>query len=289
VQRDVVQDLKNQLMVLETILQRYQEVQKKGVDAMAALNGLPTYPTNYIDVDESSGNDTYAIQIEKYLEQIADARNSLSKAQTALLNVGTERFTAIGKSLEGSLLVKIKSVLLDSPVLAEALREAQSALDQMRTVDIVLARLEKERVEIATEISSGGIFQARKRLASWKAKGDATVLGITSNPQVNTTMQDYARQMWGIKVKGLEELLKNMVQGRSDVLIFAGFYNDALYGSFGMVDQCRTTRPRTIDCNLLRTVQGFKRSQLMRLKPEQAAYIESLILKAKQGVMRPKN
>jgi hypothetical protein len=290
VQRDVTQAMKNQLTILDTILHRIPGIQKKGADAMKALTDLPLYPSDYIDVLETSSSDNYGPQIEQYKKQLDIAKVNLQTAQAAFAKAQIDKLNAIGYGLEGMLLLKIKTVLVNSPVLEEALKETQAALDQLRSVDLVLARLETERSQIASEISAQKIFYAKAHLASWKAKGEAAVQGIENNPRINATVQDHARQVWEIKVKGIEETLKTVLSGRSEIAVFAGFYNTELYGSFGMVRQClETPRPLTIDCNLLRTVQGFKRSQLMRLKPEQAAYIESLILKAKQGVMRPKS
>lgn len=290
VQRDVTQAMKNQLTILDAILQRVPVIQKKGADAMKALNDLPLFPTDYIDVIETSNEDTYGPQIEQYKKQLGIAKSNLQTAQNAYAQAQLDKLNAIGSGLEGILLLKIKSVLVNSPVLEEALKETKAALDQLRLVDITLARLETERSEIASEIVAKKIFQAKAHLASWKAKGEAAVLAIENDPRINDTVQDHARQIWSIKVKGIEETLKTVLTGVTEVGVFAGFYNNELYGPFGMVKEClKTPRPRTIDCNLLRTVQGFKRSQLMRLKPEHAAYMESLIIKAKQGVLRSKS
>jgi hypothetical protein len=290
VQRDVTQAMKNQLTILDALLQRIPLIQKKGSEAMKGLNELPLFTSDYIDVLEYSRDDSYGPQIEQYKKQLDQAKSNLQMAEAAFARTQIDKLNAIGYGLEGILLLKIKTVLVNAPILEEALRETKAALDQLRSVDILMARLESERTQIASEIAAQKIFFAKEHMTQWKAKGEAAVQEIEGNPRLDEIVREHSRRVWEIKVKGIEETYRTVTAGRSELSIFAAFYNAELYGPFGMVKSClQTPRPRTIDCNLLRTVQGFKRSQIMRLKPEQAAYIESLLVKARQGVMRSRN
>ncbi len=280
--------VKKQLNALDLLIQRIQKIVEAGAYAEKSLRALPTFPGDYVDVVETSTADSYQVQIEAYQSEIDKTLKALLETQVIMNSGLTAKYTQLAGFMGQILELRMQSLALNYPELEDELKEAQNDLIQLRNVDRVLDRLEREKVAIATEVSGGQIFEARRHLARFKLDGAREMLELSKNKEVSASMLQYAKDMYGLKVGGIEAQIAAQLKARTDVQIFMTYYTNQLYGSFGMVKKCVKARPSNIDCNLLRTIQGFKQPQLLKLTSEQAGYMESVIAKVKEGPSRVK-
>lgn len=281
--------VKKQLNALDVLIQRVQKIVEAGAFAEKSLRSLPTFPGDYIDVIENSSTDTYQVQIGHYQDEIDKTLKALLESQTIMNSGLTSKYSELAGAMSQILEQRMQALALSYPELEDELKGAQNDLVQIRNVDRILDRLEREKTTIATEITGDLIFEARKHLARWKVDSQNALLELGKNKEVSASTLSYARDMINLKISGIEAQIAARLKARTDVQIFMNYYMSQLYGSFSLVKSClKTPRPTTIDCNLLRSIQGFKQPQLLKLTSEQAGYMESVILKVKQGPNRVK-
>jgi hypothetical protein len=280
--------VKKQLTALDVLIQRAQKIVEAGAYAEKSLRALPTFPGDYIDVVETSTSDSYQVPIEAYRNEVDRTLQALLDTQVIMNSDLTASYSQLANSLGQILELRMQALSLAYPELEDALKEAQNDLVQIRNVDRVLDRLEQEKLAISIEVTSGQIFEARKHLERWKKDGEQAMLELSRSKEVSPAMLKYAQEMYALKLGGIEAQIAAQLKARTDVQIFMTYYMNQLYGSFGLVKKCVKARPSNLDCNLLRTIQGFKQPQLLKLTSEQAGYMENVILRVKQGPSRMK-
>lgn len=288
VQADTIKKVKEQLIALQALAERVPVINDIGQAALQALNGLPTFPGDYIDIIETSNTDTYRDQIALYQSEIDAAKNQVVNIQKIFTSNLTTELDGLTRKMDDAVVIKIKILAVRFPELKDAIARTEKALAQLRVVDTVIASLQKDSEKIAAEITNEQVYTAKAHIEAWKAKAAQELQKISSNPALTPALVKYSRDMIQSISNSRDAQLDTQLQSRSELDIFSSYYDNQLNGGFGLVKQClQQPRPKTIDCNLLRTIQGFEYEHIMQLTDEQAAYIEGVIAKVKRGIYRP--
>ncbi|WP_141736147.1 hypothetical protein [Oligoflexus tunisiensis] len=281
-QKAMLDLIKVQLANLDAMTARISGIKRMGTQAYDALDALPFFPADYIDVLETSQSDTYGPQIQVYWDQVQSSKRNLLDSQDALTEDTTKSLQDMTRSLDKAVVLKMKALAVQFPRLRAAVAKTEAALVQLRHVDSVIVRYQNESAAIAKEIMEEKIFASRNHLDDWKKRIDDEIRKIETNRDIPKPVARYGRDSLQGLVRVREAQYADQQRTRSKLQIFASFYDKEMYGTFGMVKAClRPTRPAAMDCNRLRLIQGFKPSQILQLDEKAAAFMESEIIKSR--------
>lgn len=269
-------EIQAQIEALSELMNEQDSIIQAGLAATSHLAAIP--------VVSSSDLPLYRSQIDALNTQV---RSLLEDTNTSLLVFSSKlvrELEIIAEKINEAMVLKAKYLALNFPELEGLLDEVKLTIDTIAHVDSILAKLSAVDAEIARLFAENrpykgiAVFEELKNLAAESLE-----------QLMDTPLPDAVKNVGRVRIEALiskrEEAIERILAVSTKASLFSRYYTREVMDSRnGLLVQCmQVPMPIDIDCQLLKTIAGFKSSDFRRMDDELVAYISQSLDRVKMG------